>query len=144
MIRNLDVGLGDLLLDICRWINYLGGSGPEEAETPLRSIQLIKDRGTKAIRYGDYTFTFRPWTWGEKNRILGQCVIPENDDHPLRLSSKKFNELMLLTSLAKVTRKDEVVEVTPRFLQNMDARLGDALLELAQDINEITVDEKKN
>jgi hypothetical protein len=144
MIRNLNAALGDLLLEICRWVNHLDGQGPQDADAMLNNIQRSAQNGVQVIKAGDYTFTLQPWTWGEKNRIVGECATAEEDGKQVRLSTRKFNEQMLLATLKSATFRGRELDVTTQFLQGLDARLGDALLEGAHEINEITWDEKKN
>ena len=143
-IHNLEARLGDLLLDLCGWVNRLDGDKPHPNFPPINIDHEVDSVGAPIVTANDYTFKFRTWTWGEKNSILSQCAIWDDSSQQMRISTQRFNELMLLTTLAQVKIKEKTVTLTLEFLQNLDARLGDVLLETAQEFNEISLNEKKN
>ena len=143
-IQGLEARLGDLLLDLCGWVNRLDGERPQADPLPISIDKGVDSDGSTIVAAEDYTFKFKTWTWGEKNRIFSQCALWDDSSQQMRISTQSFNEMMLLATLTEVKLKDQPITLALEFLQNLDARLGDALLETAQELNEISLNEKKN
>jgi hypothetical protein len=142
-IRNLEAAMGDLLLDICQWVNRLDQNQPNKAGTD-EITEHEAPQGKKIITAGEYLFKLRGWAWGEKNRTLSLSTIFNKNGNEVKVSYKEFSERMLCATLEEISIKDERLPITREYVQQLDARLGDILFEAAQEINEISWGEKKN
>ncbi|HKJ67558.1 MAG TPA: hypothetical protein VKA68_06340 [bacterium] len=142
-LRDLNASLGDLLLEISQRLLGLNGTRLGNGYYPEISRDM-ENPDSPVITAGDHTYTFRMWTWGEKNRALSQALTMDEPGNQARVSTKIFHERMLLSSLAKVTDENAPVEISTDFLEQLDARIGDALLEVAQEINFVSDAEKKS
>jgi hypothetical protein len=89
-------------------------------------------------------FKLGMWSWGEKNRVTDQSVQFDPDSGQLKMDLQRFNESLLLATVKQAHIAGKPVTVDANFLGNLDAAAGDILLQSAQEINEITEQEKKN
>lgn len=142
-VQGLDAQTGDLLLDICSWVNF-----PDDGPLNWNRGKEVHKQALKgnwhSITAADHSFTVRPWTWGEKNLIMDQCTYLDKESGQAAVSPKGFNELMLMASVEEALHKGVKQEITLDYLRGLDAWIGDLLLEAANEMNEISASEKKS
>jgi len=131
-IHNLKASTGDQLFSLALWIN-----SSERLKKELQTRDPGAEFFTASI--GEDSYSFREWTWGEKNQAAGRCIISAPGSVEYIINTALFNELMLAATLAKAP-----FTVNRETIRQLPACLGDILVELAQKVNHLAEDEKKN
>lgn len=144
-VKGFNAALGDQLLTIAQWINAIDTGGGDSGEgNDFRHPPVPGDEGTYELHLNGDMFKLGTWTWGEKNRVTDQSVTFDPDSGQLKMDLQVFNESLLLATLKEARIHGKPVRVDRAFLRNLDAGTGDMLLQTAQEINNITDQEKKN
>jgi hypothetical protein len=106
-----------------------------------RFAYSIDQRGRIVAKVAGGTYTFRQWTWGEKNRATAAAAQEDANSGQLRFDLALFNEMMLASCLEAA---DGLTEISLATLRALPANLGDQLLLLAYWVNEPGDQQKKN
>lgn len=141
-VRGFKAALGDQLLMIAQWVNAIETGGSEETAVNLSKVP--DSNGIYELNINGHMFKLGTWTWGEKNRVTDQSVRLDPASGQLKMDLQLFNESLLLSVVKEAHIDGKPVTVDTNFLQNLDAAAGDILLQSAQEINDISPDEKKN
>ena len=64
-----------------------------------RFAYSIDQRGRIVAKVAGGTYTFRQWTWGEKNRATAAAAQEDANSGQLRFDLALFNEMMLASCL---------------------------------------------
>ena len=141
-VRGFKAALGDQLLMIAQWVNAIETGSSEE--TAVNLTKVPDDNGMYELNVNSHMFKLGTWTWGEKNRVTDQSVRLDPASGQLKMDLQLFNESLLLAVVKEARIHGKPVTVDTNFLQNLDAAAGDILLQSAQEINDISLQEKKN
>ncbi|MGD2088496.1 MAG: hypothetical protein PVH61_20130 [Candidatus Aminicenantes bacterium] len=141
-VRGFNAALGDQLLMIAQWVNAIDTNSDEKTSVKLSKVP--GDDSTYDLNINNDVFKLGMWSWGEKNRVTDQSVQFDPDSGQLKMDLQRFNESLLLATVKQAHIAGKPVTVDANFLGNLDAAAGDILLQSAQEINEITEQEKKN
>jgi hypothetical protein len=141
-VRGFNAALGDRLLMIAQWVNAIDTNSDEKTVVNLSKIP--GDDSMYELNIKNHVFKLGMWTWGEKNRVTDQSVQSDPDSGQLKIDLHRFNESLLLATIKQAHIDGKPVTVDANFLDNLDAAAGDMLLQSAQEINDITEQEKKN
>jgi hypothetical protein len=113
---------------------------------PLKTVTINRQEYRFSHHTGanEYTFVvedsrcrFKPWTWGEKNRITNECIAFNPDANQFEVNTIAFNEKMLANTMKEVEIDGQKTTPTLETVRGFKAALGDRLLMIAQWVNAI-------
>ncbi len=136
-IRNFNASLGDQLLQIAQWIDSVHTTGNED------STAKAGGNGDFELRLNGDVFKFKMWTWGEKNDATGRSIKFDSESGRMKIDLQSFNESLLLATLKEIQMDGKTVMPDTDILRNLDAATGDRLVQIAQEVNNISESEKK-
>ena len=140
-IRDYKATLGDQLLMISQWVNSIESNENEDSSAEVSA--MTAGDSTYEVHLNGDVFKIRMWTWGEKNRATSQSIEFDSASGQLKVDLRTFNEMLLLASIDEVRINGKPIELDMNFLRNLDAQIGDRLLQAAQKVNNISETEKK-
>lgn len=119
---------------------------PEPGESIIeldgrRFAYSVDPSGRVVAKVAGGSYTFRQWTWGEKNRATAAAAQEDARSGQLRFDLALFNELLLASCLETA---EGLGEISPSTLRALPANLGDQLLSLAYWVNDPDDQQKKN
>jgi hypothetical protein len=140
-IRDFNASLGDQLLLIAQWINSIEKEGIEGLGHKVTPLPVGEN--TYEIHLNGDTFKLGMWTWGEKNSVISQSIKFDAASSQMNIDLQAFNELLLLATIKEASVNEKAGQLDINVLRNLDAAVGDKLLQTAHEINNISETEKK-